>query len=281
MPRLRSQGSHTRSLQWSADGRTLVYQAWSYTKAVTDGAARVIQTGARIEISQILADGSGLGTEDRGTAVLWRIDLEAARVEPEKVRSIPWTDDDLSVSPDGQWLAFSTARNGPTQIWVSRLDGSDARADLRDSSIRSVWRQNGRGRRELVAGRKMDRDGDAAGDRARRHKRKDSYRSYAGGRLRSVVDCRSIGSAPVWTGDGKALYIVKYSQDYKASYFLADIATGSLTPIAEETVPKLPPVPLPEGSGQQHVAQGGRFLYYEAPVNWKPRLVRLEGLVPK
>jgi hypothetical protein len=76
-------------------------------------------------------------------------------------------------------------------------------------------------------------------------------------------------------------HTVKSSEDYKASYFLADIATSSVTPIAEDKVPKLPPVPLPEGSGQQHVAQGGRFLYYEAPVNWKPRLARVEGLVPR
>jgi hypothetical protein len=103
----------------------------------------------------------------------------------------------------------------------------------------------------------------------------------AGGRLRKVVDYPSTRNAPVWTEDGKALYAVKVSPDYKSSHFFADMATGRLTPIAEEKVPKLPPVPLPEGSGLQHVAQGGRFLYYEAPVIWKPRLVRVEGLVPK
>jgi len=74
---------------------------------------------------------------------------------------------------------------------------------------------------------------------------------------------------------------VKYSEDYKGSYFSADLATGRLTPIAEEMVPKLPLVPLPEGSGRPHVAHGGRFLYYEDPVDWKPRLVKVESLVPR
>ena len=64
------------------------------------------------------------GQKSAGPTALWRVDLEcrSARVEPEKVRSIPWTDEDLSVSPDGAWIAFTTARNGPTQVWVSRMD---------------------------------------------------------------------------------------------------------------------------------------------------------------
>jgi len=103
----------------------------------------------------------------------------------------------------------------------------------------------------------------------------------AGGRLRKLVDCGLTGRAPTWTEDGRALYTVKYSEDYKDSYFLADIATGSLIPIANEEVPKLPLVPLPEGSGPPHVAQGGRFLYYEVQLDRKPRLVKVEGLVPK
>lgn len=270
------------SLHWSADGRTLVYQVRNYTKVVRDGASRVIRTGSRIGISQILADGSGLGTEDRLAATLWRVDLKAERVEPEKIRSVPWTDDELSVSPDGQRLAFSTARNGPTQIWVSRMDGSDARV-----LISAIPPFDWYGDRTLVDGVSWSPDGKwiAMATQPGIGHGDTSGRIFvvpsAGGRLRKVIDSGPAGSPPVWTEDGKSLYTVKYSEDYKASYFLADIATGSLTPIAEEKVPKLPPVPRPEGSGQRHVAQAGRFLYYEAPVNWKPRLVRVEGLVPR
>ena len=85
----------------------------------------------------------------------------------------------------------------------------------------------------------------------------------------------------MWTEDGKAIYTVKYSEHYEASYFLADIETGDLTPIAEEKRPKLPRVALPEGSRQPHMAQDGRFLYYEASVIRKSRLVKVEGLVPR
>ena len=214
--------------------------------------------------------------------MLWRVDLKAARLEPEKVRSIPWTDDDLSVSPDGQSLAFATARNGPTQIWVSRMDGSNARVLI--PAIPPFERY---GDRTTVDGLSWSPDGKWIAMETQPgigHGVTDArifIIPSAGGRLRKFVDCGSTGSAPVWTEDGKALYTVKYSEDYKDSYFLANIATGGLTPITKEKVPKLPRVPLPAGSGHPQVAQGGRFLYYEAPADWKPRLVKVEGLIPR
>ena len=270
------------SLHWSGDGRTLVYQVWNYTKAITDGVARLIHPGSPISISQILADGSALGSEERGPTALWRFDLNAAQLEPEKVRSISWTDEDLSVSPDGQWLAFVTARNGPTQIWVSRMDGNNARV-----LIPAIPPFDGYGDNTTVDGVSWSPDGKWIAMETQPGIGHGDVRGRifivpsAGGRLRKLVDCGSIGRAPVWTEDGEALYTLKFSEDYRTSYLLADIATGSLTPIAEEKVPKLPLIPLPEGSGQAHVAQGGRFLYYEAPVTWKPRLIKVDGLVPR
>lgn len=269
------------SLHWSADGRTLVYQVWNYTKAVTDGVARLIHSPALIGISEILADGSALGTENDEANALWRIDLRAARLEPEKVRSIPWTDEDLSVSPDGQELAFVTARNGPSQVWVSRMDGSNARVLI--SAIPPFGEY---GDKTTVAGVSWSPDGKVIAMETQPgigHGVVDArifIVPAAGGRVRKVVDWGSTGRAPLWTEDGKALYVMKFSEHHDVSYFLADIATGDLTPIAEGNVPKLPLVPLPDGSGPPHVAQGGRFLYYEAPVSWKPRLVKVEGLVP-
>jgi Tol biopolymer transport system component len=267
-------------LHWSGDGRTLVYQVWNYTKAVTDGVARLIHSGAPIDISQILADGSVLGTEEGGPTALWRFDLNSTPLEPERVRSIPWTDEDLSVSPDGQSLAFATARNGPTQIWISRMDGRNARV-----LISAIPPFNRYGDKTTVDGISWSPDGKLIAMETQPgigHGVTDARLFIVpsvGGRLRKLVDCGSTGRAPIWTEDGKALYTVKYSEDYRSSYFLADIATGTVTPIGDEKVPRLPLVALPEGSGHAHVAQGGRFLYYEAPVDWKPRLVKVEGLI--
>jgi len=53
--------------------------------------------------------------------------LKATPLAPQKIRNISWTAEDLSASPDGQRLAFATNRNGPTQIWISRIDGNQSR----------------------------------------------------------------------------------------------------------------------------------------------------------
>jgi Tol biopolymer transport system component len=269
------------SLHWSGEGGTLVYQVWNCTKAVTDGVARLIRLGGDIGISEILADGSALGTERRGSATLWRFDLKATPLVPEKVRSIPWTDEDLSVSLDGQQVAFVTARNGPTQIWVSRMDGSEARV-----LIPSIPPFDHYGDNTAVDGLSWSPDGKwialqtepgvGHGDTSER----TFIVPSAAGRLRKVGDY-GFGQAPVWSEDGKALYVTKYSDSYEESDFVADVATGRLSSIANDRVPRLPLVPLPEGSGRSHVAQGGRYLYYEAPADWKPRLVKVEGLLLK
>jgi hypothetical protein len=264
------------------DGRTLVYQDLDYTKVVADGVARLIHPAAPIRISQILADDSVIGTEYGGTAALWRVDLKTVPLQPEKVRRIPWTDEGLSVSRDGQWLAFATSRNGPTQIWVSRLDGSNARV-----VIPAIPPFDRYGDSTQVDGVSWSPDGKwiAMGTEPGIEHGGSQGRIFivpaAGGRLRKVVDCGSVGLAPVWTEDGKALYAAKYSEDFKASHFLVDIATGNLTPIAEEMVPKDPLVPLAEDSVQRNASQSGGFLYYEYRVEWEPRLVKVKGLVPK
>lgn len=113
----------------------MVYQIWNsgivYSKLISaegvPSSERLVNTGGNIDISQILADGSRLGTEQGGQSALWRIDLQSALREPEKIQTIPWTDRLLHVSPDGRFLAFATNRNGATQVRVSRLDGTQPR----------------------------------------------------------------------------------------------------------------------------------------------------------
>lgn len=268
------------SLYWSADGRTLLYEVRNYTKVITDGAARVINPGALIGISQILADGSALGTEQSGPSALWRFDLNATPLVPERVRSIPWTDEDLSVSPDGQRLVFSTVRSGATQVWVSRLDGNGARVLV--SSIPPFGEY---GDRTMVDRLSWSPDGKwiALMTQPGVGHGVDDARLFvipsSGGRLWKVADCSMIGRAPVWF-DSATVYIGRTDEHRRTSYSLLEIATGRLTPIGEEEIPRPPLVPLPSGARNPHVAQNGRYLYYESSVDWKARLVKVEGLLP-
>lgn len=266
------------SVLWSVDGHALVYQTWGYAKTVKDGISHLINPGASIGITQILPDGSVLGVEQLERSTLWRFDLNATPLVPEKVRTIPWTDEDLTVSPDGQHLVFSTIRNGAPQIWVSRPDGNEARVLVpsippfgeygdRTTVDRLSWSPDGK-RIAL-----MTQPGVGHGDNDARL----FVIPSSGGRLRKVSDCSMSGLDPVWF-DNETLFIGRTDKDYKTSYSLLEMATGKLTPIAEDRIPRPPLIPLPNGARNPHVVQNGRYLYYESPVEWKSRLVKIEGL---
>jgi hypothetical protein len=112
------------SLHWSGDGQTLiyqgpgVYQGSGYTKAVTDGVMRLINPGAHVDISQVLSDGSALGTEKVGRSELWRVDLKAAPQRPVSRRTVAGvrhhserSDADLGVTPGWQRCASPDFRD--------------------------------------------------------------------------------------------------------------------------------------------------------------------------
>ncbi|HBY63506.1 MAG TPA: hypothetical protein DEH78_27085, partial [Solibacterales bacterium] len=57
-------------------------------------------------------------------------DLNLYRVtkgEPEAISPSATLESSPAISPDGQWVAFRSARSGSSEIWVSRLDGSAPR----------------------------------------------------------------------------------------------------------------------------------------------------------
>ena len=83
----------------------------------------------------------------RGDGVVFKIDPESG-----KQQRLPLPFDeilDASVSPDGEWLAFSYAAKQGTQstmdIWRARLDGSDAQqlTDLGQAMVVPMWSPTG------------------------------------------------------------------------------------------------------------------------------------------
>ena len=271
------------ALYWSIDGRTLVYHVENYTKAVADGVNRVIDLGSQVRISQMLPDGGALGVESIEHRALWRVDLRSTPQKPEKLFDIGWTDSDLSVSPDGQQMAFATTRYGATQIRIAQLDGSRQRVVLAaippfdsygDRTVLSgvSWSPNGRWLAVATG------PGIGHGDARLRL----FLVPVAGGAARRLIDTSETGRAPIWSADSKAIYVVKYAREFaREDWFLADTATGRLTPVAKEKVPQLPLVPLPKGANSRHAAQAGRYLYFEVRGDWTSRGVRVQGLLAR
>jgi len=276
------------SINWLPDGHALVYQAWSdgnyYSRLASTEVARsqprLIDLGGNIDLSQMLGGGRAIGTEIDGPSSLWRIDLQASTQESTRVRDIPWTDQLLSVSADGQSLAFATNRNGPTQIWVSRIDGKDPRV-----LIAAIPPFDKYGDNTVVDGISWSPDGKwiamltepgiGHGDEDARLFLVQS----GGGQLRALVDCSQLPGGPPWSADSQFVFIAKDDESYKVKYYRVDVASGKETEVSRDDVPKAASMPLPAGAQQPHLAQGGRYLYFQVRER-KPRLVTVDNFLP-
>lgn len=257
------------TLHWSNSGDSLLYEVWGAAKVITNGASRVVVTNRRVWISQILPDGAALAVEDGQTATLWRRDLKANNTQPQKVRSIPWTDHDLSVSPSGDQVAFLTTRKGVPQIWLSNLDGSNARVLV--AAIPPFHRY---GDRTSVSGPSWSPDGKwiAIGTDPGIGHGDTSGRVFIvpskGGVLRKIADIAAVGRSPLWSPTSDAIYVI----DHVNNFFAASLATpGRLQPVAKSALPK----PSTE-------VDGGRYQYtVTRPDLPSLRLVRIENLFPQ
>jgi Tol biopolymer transport system component len=279
------------SINWLPDGRAFLYQVWSdgqyNSKLITmEGTAspgRLINAGGNIQISQILADGSGLGAEDSSHPALWRVDLQAATQEPHKVRSVPWTDWNLCVSPSGKWIAFATNRRGPTQIWVSRFDGSQPRVLV--SAIPPFDVYGDRTNLDGISWSPDEKRIAFATERGVGHG-VDVARLFlvpaAGGQLRVLVDLYSLDrDPPPWSADSRFVFISKEDENHETSFFQVDILSGVQTPVPYDRMP-MPPrdlAPLPSRAEQPHLAQDGRFLYFRDYEQTGIRIVAVPNLV--
>ena len=274
------------SINWLPNGQALVYQVWSdanlYSKLVLMEALRqpsqLLDPGANIELSQILADGTALGTQYGGDSTLWRVDLQATVQEPVKVRTIPWTDQLLAVSPDAQLLAFATNRNGPTQIWISRLDGGHPRVLVSKIPPFGAYGDN-----TAVDGISWSPDGKWIAMRTQPGigHGDDSARLFLvptpGGRPRELAECSQDPDAPPWSDDSQSVFIAKTDENSRSTYFRVDISTRKQTEVTESKLPISPRSvwPLPQGARQPHLSQGGRYLYYQDPPSRKTRIVAI------
>jgi Tol biopolymer transport system component len=118
----------------SPDGRRVAFLRWSYGS----GSALVVldlETGERsrvIEPDEMMAANPSWSSDGRWVRFKsgrsWRrVDIATRRVETMATFEQIGTDRLFRLSPDGRSVAFQRAVEGRTNVWVSRIDGLDAR----------------------------------------------------------------------------------------------------------------------------------------------------------
>jgi len=278
------------SIQWAPDGHAAVYKCWGYSRLLPMGGPiyvpSLLNTGDQIQISQVFAGGSVLGAETIWPTALWRLDLSEPGKVPQKVRDVLWTDSDLAVSPNGELVAFVSGRNGPEQIWVSKLDGAEPRVlvpaippygDYGDNTNAGdlSWSPDG----QWIAF--LTNPGVGHGDSESRLFLTPS----AGGPLRVLVELCALDGRPVpWSPDSKSVFVAREDdsdgkENFEMKYFQVDILSGKQTAVSEHSLPAWPMERAPSGSENAHLAEGGRFLYFERREDLKSRIVVIHDLL--
>ena len=83
-----------------------------------------------------------------------------------------------------------------------------------------------------------------------------------------------------WTADSKSVFIAQTNLEsdvLKTTYFQVDLLSGKQTGVSEASVPARPMAP--QGVQGGHLAQGGRFLYFEKQEEPKSRIVLVHNLL--
>jgi Tol biopolymer transport system component len=140
-------------------------------------------------------------SRDTSSAGIWRIDLQrpGAKAEPKRLMASTAPDWNPRFSPDGERVAFASARSGSVEIWVADADGGRL---LRLTSL---------GKDDTAGAPRWSPDGEtiafeAAGEGS---VNRDIYVvSAGGGASRRVTSSSSMDILPSWSRDGRFIYFV-------------------------------------------------------------------------
>ena len=103
--------------------------------------------------STLLAGGAGVaGTRASGSTPgivferdgdLYAISVDGRRTV-QLTRTPVWREEDPAVSPDGRWIVYVRSWNGPSSLWLMRLDGRRARRLTSGGANHPTWSPDGR-----------------------------------------------------------------------------------------------------------------------------------------
>jgi TolB protein len=220
---------------WLPDGRGLVFVSNRdgsrdvYQLALDESghpAAPAVRVTAGLDVhsASLARDGRRLGySVFRSAANVWSLPVPRAGVltdaSAEPVTSGSQTVEGLSVSADGQWLAFDTDRNGNQDVYVVRTrGGGEPRALSTDPSDEFMphWSPDGR---ELAYYR-FGSDG----------RRRMLTVPAAGGASRPVVDAPRDQRSPHWSPNGRALVFSSDATGRHELYVTARARGGAWQP---------------------------------------------------
>jgi Tol biopolymer transport system component/DNA-binding winged helix-turn-helix (wHTH) protein len=129
-----------------------------------------------------------------GDANIWRIDLSARELKPERLIASTFRDVFPQYSPDGTRIAFESARGGSTQTWVTDAEGRQAR------QLSFVKHGLAGAAHWSPDGRTLQMDSNVTG----------SYQVYTmdadGGKMKQLTDDKFDNFGATWSRDGRSLY---------------------------------------------------------------------------
>ena len=196
-------------VDWMADGRRLVWGSnrggasnlWKI--GIDQGATPepfYVTSGGVLNHPRLARQGHRLVYENWSyESNIWRIPGRKAPSEASPALAIGSTMWDLqpAVAPDGQKVAFISTRSGSFELWIDRLDGSNARQlTWFEGPFVGMPRWSPDGQRLAF----VARTGDAARDVVYVLNRDASV-------PQALTDAQHNSSVPSWTHDGAALYV--------------------------------------------------------------------------
>jgi Tol biopolymer transport system component len=125
-------GKGISGLAWSPDSKSIIYgsrrtgENYALWRAPIDRGApiRLIETTRSATWPTVARHGNRIAfsieTNDEN---IWRLDLDGKR-PPAPVVDSTLPDSNPTLSPDGDYMAFRSARTGGSEIWVSKADGT-------------------------------------------------------------------------------------------------------------------------------------------------------------
>jgi Tol biopolymer transport system component len=136
-----TEGNHaTAGLDWTADGRSIVFSSWRTGGVGVWSLWKVPASGGAPEPLEFGEHGSWPTVSRRGGRLayvkeevsfnIWRVGGPSAPEEdrsPTRLISSTWLDFFPRYSPDGRQIAFGSRRSGAGEIWICDSDGSSPR----------------------------------------------------------------------------------------------------------------------------------------------------------